>query len=124
MHTRDEEESLFPRLRQAAQGEDEIAEKADYALTIVARLQSDHEAADKRHLIIDDIGKRWLKNGTLPVTEVQALQHELRDLRAFYASHISAEDNELFPLSETILDENQLQDMGKEMVARRKEHAA
>jgi hemerythrin-like domain-containing protein len=124
MHTRDEEESLFPRLREATQGDNERAEKAKHALTIVNRLQTDHDAADKRHLIIDDIGKRWLKNGTLPATEVQALQHELRDLRTFYASHISAEDNELFPLSETILDENQLQDMGKEMAARRKEHAA
>ena len=120
MHTRDEEESLFPRLRQVAQSESELADKAKYALTIVARLQTDHDAADKRHLIIDALGNRWLQEGSLPTAEVQALQIELRDLRAFYASHISAEDTELFPLSESILEETQLQEMGKEMAARRK----
>lgn len=119
MHTRDEEESLFPRLRQIAKGDGEAAEKAKHAFSIVERLQTDHEAADKRHLVIDGIGSRWLKEGTLPAAEVQALQHELRDLRAFYASHITAEDATLFPLAETLLDKQQLQEIGREMAARR-----
>lgn len=120
MHTQDEEESLFPRLRHATQSEDDIAAKAHHALTIVVRLQTDHVAADKRHVVIDEIGRRWLRDGILPAAEVHALQIELRDLRTFYASHLTAEDDELFPLSEQILDETQLRDMGKEMAARRK----
>jgi hemerythrin-like domain-containing protein len=121
VHTQDEEESLFPRLRQLAQGRDESAEKAKHALSIVERLQADHEVADKRHLAIDEIGRRWLEKSTLSAEEVQRLQDELKDLRAFYTAHLAAEDGELFPLSETILDENQLAEMGREMAARRKE---
>ena len=119
MHTEDEEESLFPRLRQLADGVGESAEKATHALTIVQRLQADHEKADKRHLAIDAIGRRWLEAGTLPADQVQQLQSELRDLRGFYTAHLAAEDNELFPLSESLLDQTQLNEMGREMAARR-----
>lgn len=121
VHTLDEEESLFPRLRLLAQGEGEPAQKAKHALTIVKRLQTDHEIADKRHTAIDEICERWLAESALPAAEVQQLQGELRDLRAFYASHLAAEDDELFPLSKEILTGEQLQAMGREMAARRKE---
>lgn len=119
MHTEDEEESLFPRLRQIASGSDENADKATQALAIVERLHTDHEKADKRHLAIDAIGRRWLEAGQLPADEVQQLRHELRDLRAFYTAHLAAEDDELFPLSESLLSQSQLNQMGQEMAARR-----
>jgi len=119
MHTEDEEESLFPRLRAMAGGAGESAAKAAHAMSIVERLQADHEKADKRHLAIDAIGKRWLEAGTLPPDEVQQLQSELRDLRQFYTAHLAAEDDELFPLSESLLPQTQLDEMGREMAARR-----
>lgn len=120
MHTEDEEESLFPRMRKIAEGTDTSAEAARKAMDIVDRLHSDHKIADERHAAIDVIGQRWLDEGTLPADELEKLQEELRSLRAFYAEHIEVEDNHLFPVSEKVLSEEEIKAMGKEMAARRR----
>lgn len=119
LHNADEEESLFPRLRQMAQGETEIAIKAREALAIMDRLENEHEVAERRHNTIESIGNHWLDEGVLAEIEVQLLREELLSLREFYAAHIDLEDNQLFPLAAKLLDQKELESVGREMAARR-----
>lgn len=121
LHNADEEESLFPRLRQIAQGETEIAVKACEALAIMNRLESEHVAAEKRHNTIESIGNLWLEKDILPEMEVQLLRKEVLSLRKFYAAHIDLEDSQLFPLAAKLLDQKELESIGREMATRRGE---
>jgi hemerythrin-like domain-containing protein len=116
MHTADEEDSLFPRLRELAQGGNATAQ---HALATMERLESDHDAADVRHAVIDELGARWLEQSTLSAEETARLESELRALRLFYEAHIEVEDHELFPLAAGVLDAAQVEATGREMAARR-----
>lgn len=116
LHTADEETSLFPRLRELAQNGNETAQRA---LVVMERLEADHDAADLRHAEIDEIGTRWLEQSTLDAADVKKLETELRELRAFYAAHIAVEDTELFPLADEVLEENAVENLGREMASRR-----
>jgi hemerythrin-like domain-containing protein len=116
LHTADEEESLFPRLRERAEAGDATAQRA---LAVMAQLEADHDAADIQHAAIDEIGARWLEQSTLPAAEVAHLEAEARSLRKFYEAHIALEDNELFPLAGAVLASNAVENVGREMAARR-----
>lgn len=119
LHNADEEESLFPRLRQLANGNSPAAARARQALVIMDRLENDHELAEERHASIDAIGNRWIEKNVLSTSEVQELLNKLLWLRDFYAAHIALEDNELFPLAAQILDQKELEFIGREMATRR-----
>ena len=116
LHTADEEKSLFPRLRELAKNGNETAASA---LKVVARLESDHNAADEKHAVIDELGMRWQAGSTLESADVERLETELIELRAFYAAHIKVEDTELFPLAGTVLSEDSTEAIGREMAGRR-----
>lgn len=119
LHNADEEESLFPRLRQLAEGKTETAVKARAALAIMDRLETEHEVAEKRHDAIESIGNYWIEKGMLPETEVQLLHQEIISLRKFYAEHIELEDDQLFPLAAQLLVPQELEFIGREMATRR-----
>jgi hemerythrin-like domain-containing protein len=119
LHNADEEESLFPRLRQIAQGATEAAYTAREALTIMDRLETDHVAAEKHHEIIDALGNRWLEYGLLSRTEIELLREEILELRKFYAAHIALEDKKIFPLASKLLGTKELEAVGREMAKRR-----
>jgi hemerythrin-like domain-containing protein len=112
-HTRDEEVSLFPLLRQL----DQPAVRE--AMGKLAELEADHDAADQAHARVDAIGSQWLREGTLPTELVSELSSLLCDLRALYRRHIVVEDRELFPLAGRVLEPAQLASVGREMAQRR-----
>jgi hemerythrin-like domain-containing protein len=112
-HTEDEEESLFPRL----QADGSIETRA--ILSRMATLESDHRGAESAHAVVDRIGLQWLAEGSLPSEEGRTLISHLRSLHALYRIHISFEDNELFPLARRILEVDQIEQIGREMAARR-----
>jgi hemerythrin-like domain-containing protein len=116
LHTADEEASLFPRLRERARSGSEAARGA---VSVMERLEADHDAADARHALIDELGTRWLERGTLPAGDATRLETEARELRAFYTAHISVEDDALFPLAGETLDKAAVEAVGREMAARR-----
>ena len=116
LHTADEEDSLFPRLRASAQKGDTTAQSA---ITVIECLEADHDAADERHAVIDASGVRWLENNTLNEYDAAQLQDEARNLRAFYAAHIAVEDKQLFPLAEQVLAAKTTETIGREMASRR-----
>lgn len=116
LHTADEEASLFPRLRERAEKGDVTAQSA---LQVMERLEADHDAADERHAVIDELGLRWLETNALSAADSEKLESEARQLRAFYTAHIAVEDNELFPLAEKVLADDTTETIGREMAARR-----
>ena len=112
-HTADEEESLFPRLRASADPD------AQRALAVVQRLEADHETADAHHAAVNALCRRWLDEGQLQADEAAALREHLTALQALYQAHIAVEDRELFPAAARVLDAPALEQIGREMAARR-----
>jgi hemerythrin-like domain-containing protein len=108
-HTSDEEDSLFPRLREAA-----VA-----ALECLENLEGDHQAAARDHEIVDLLGTRWLTDGKLASEHAVELSEALTRLSSLYTRHITIEDTELFPLAAKVLPANQLAAVGREMADRR-----
>jgi len=111
-HTADEEESLFPRLRAAAQtqGKDCAA---------ISRLEGDHEHADRLHSQVDGLLEAWLREGSLPAERSTELGSILATLRELYREHIHMEETEVFPLAGSLLSPSNLSAVGLEMRARR-----
>jgi hemerythrin-like domain-containing protein len=112
-HTADEEESLFPRLRQI--------ESADMRalLARIESLEEEHVCADRSHGEVDDLGRSWLRDGTLPPEQASRLLTLLVQLRDLYRHHIATEDNEVFPAAAAALSAADRQVIGGEMASRR-----
>jgi hemerythrin-like domain-containing protein len=111
-HTADEEESLFPRIR-------ELGEAAHDVMQKIEALEADHIAAKRSHDLVEQLGQRWLCSGTLSTDETREFTAALRDLRATYERHIAIEDNEVFPLAARIVPADKLAEVGREMAERR-----
>jgi hemerythrin-like domain-containing protein len=112
-HTADEEESLFPRMRQSG-GEDVQSVLAD-----LERLEADHERVDELHREVDGLGERWLREGALPAEASDRLRSLLAQLAEIYGAHIRLEDSRVFPIAGRVLDAAAQQAVGREMAARR-----
>ena len=104
-HDRDEEESLFPRLRSFLRGEtasllEKLGAEHEELRTIWREMRPDIAAieAGKRSVLTPD---------------------GVRRLARAYLAHLDAEEALLFPLAAVRLDEADLQSIGKEMSARR-----
>ncbi len=112
-HTADEEESLFPRLRQTGEAE---------AIALLERMESlerDHECASKAHDDVDQMGQRWLDQGSLNSVDAARLVRVLDSLASLYRRHIEIEDSEVFPAASKILSAADRKSVGEEMAGRR-----
>lgn len=114
-HTADEEQSLFPRLRELAESDGRVRE----ALARIDALEADHHAADDAHAEIREWFERWLSVGSLAPVQVRRLENLLEMLEGLYARHIDVEDNQVFRLAAEVLDEEELEKIGREMAQRR-----
>jgi len=112
-HVQDEEDSLFPRLRNRRNA------KMSAALALVDRLEKDHSTVEAWHQEIDVLGSRWLDVGVLDSSSVSRFRQLARQLSELYAQHIQAEDSELFPVAASILPDSDLSAIGQEMARRR-----
>jgi hemerythrin-like domain-containing protein len=112
-HTRDEEESLFPRMLASTD------ERARSAKSLLEGLHDDHELADVAHAEVEALGSRWLSEGVLSSESTDRLSELLGRLRSTYEKHIAVEDNDVFPLAGRILSGTDLAAVGREMAARR-----
>lgn len=90
-HTADEEESLFPRLRQLRKPE------AAALLAKVDSLEEDHNCADRHHAEVDRLGQLWLQQGQLPAADADRFSALVSQLSELYRHHIGIEDREIFP---------------------------
>jgi len=113
MHTLDEEDSLFPRMR--AQQRPELYE----AIGQLQALEVDHHSTEAAHGEVEEQGRRWLTRGHLPDEAAERLSLVLDNLQAIYAAHIRQEDSEVFPLAAKLLEPSDIQALGREMAIRR-----
>jgi hemerythrin-like domain-containing protein len=110
-HTADEEESLFPRLRQL--------DSAEAIMRRIDSLEQDHECAQAAHDEVDRLGQLWLANGRLSPEEASRLSTVLEQLAQLYRHHIAIEDTEVFPFAASALPVSDRKSVGAEMAARR-----
>ncbi len=112
-HTADEEESLFPRLRQLKHPEIQAA------FAKLEQLEQDHRWAAPLHAEVDRLGARYLSTGGLSAVEVDAFRKAVAHLAVMYKLHISVEDECVFPLAARMLSDADKLAIAKEMAGRR-----
>lgn len=114
-HTEDEEVSLFPRLRAhgGVAGEDAIA--------AMAELESQHRAAEKLHAEFDEFVSNVPRDGSADPRELECFSGLVAELTTLYRPHILLENNLVFPIAARALPSSEIQALGEEMQARRKD---
>ena len=113
-HTADEEESLFPRLRQMHLPDVEAA------IERLELLEHDHLLAGSLHAEVENLGQRYLEAGRLESGGVEAFRKAIASLISIYNHHISIEDDLLFPLAALLLSPADKATIADEVAARRK----
>jgi hemerythrin-like domain-containing protein len=107
-HAADEEESLFPRLKEARQ------EQA------CAALAHEHQALDAAHAELEALGQALLRAGRfVDAADRERFSQVIAFLNATYAAHIRVEDDEVFPAAAEAVAADDLDRIGAEMAARR-----
>lgn len=96
-HTADEEESLFPRLRQMHLPDVEAA------IERLEPLEQDHFLAGSLHAEVEALGQRYLATGRLESTGIATFRKAIASLISIYKQHISIEDDLVFPLAARFL---------------------
>jgi len=110
-HTADEEESLFPRLRNGL---------GDSAFEELGRLEDDHQAAGGLHRTVETLYHKWIADRALTEDENRQLTASTEQLKRLYYEHIKVEEQTVFPRALKALDSHALAAMGQEFRARRK----
>lgn len=113
MHTADEEESLFPRLRQMFHPD------VESAIERLTPLEEDHRQAAIMHARVEELGQRCLREGKLSSAEAEVFGRTVADLMSIYTEHISLEDNLVFPLAAKLLSDTDKAAIAEEMATRR-----
>jgi iron-sulfur cluster repair protein YtfE (RIC family) len=108
LHSEDEEESLFPRLR-----------RTDAMWNRMDSLEQDHQCADGAHGELDRLGGLWQKAGSLSPADASRFDVVVRQLHVLYRHHIGVENDVLFPYAAAQLTSAELSAIGREMAARR-----
>ena len=112
-HTADEEESLFPRLRQV-QSAEVVA-----SLSQMDRLEEEHSAVAPLHARVERLGVEYLASGKLNAAEVREFRESVASLAEMYQQHIRIEDEVVFPLAARVLPEKEKAAIAEEMAKRR-----
>ncbi len=109
-HNADEEESLFPRLRQ---------EGAAIALENLESLEHDHRTADGLHATAESLYEKWIAAGSLSEEDYARLSSCAQSLQQLYKEHIQVEERVVFPMAAQLLDRNTVRTIGNEFRLRR-----
>ena len=113
-HTSDEEESLFPRLRQVHHPD------VESALIKLDSLEEEHRRAAPLHAEIERLGQQCLSRGSLSPGEAETFRKAVTILIAMYKEHIAVEDGLVFPLAARLLSRTVKSVIANEMATRRK----
>ncbi len=112
-HNADEEESLFPRLRQT--GGPELLP----GLGKLDELEQDHRDAAPLHAEVERFGQLCLAKGELSRRDANQFRQAVNTLQAMYREHISIEDDLIFPAAARALSKADRASIAAEMAARR-----
>lgn len=113
-HTADEEESLFPRLRQIQDPEVEAG------FSKLEQLEDEHRLAAPLHAEVDRLGAQYLSSGSLSSPDVADFRKAVASLASMYKQHITVEDSLVFPLAARMLSDAEKVAIAEEMAGRRK----
>ncbi len=119
-HNADEEESLFPRMRELARREPGARERIGRALEEIDRLEREHVEAGAIHAAVGAWYARWLRGEVPDEGAGRELAGETGKLRDMYSRHIQAEEELVFPLAAQVLDSAEIAAAGREVEARRR----
>jgi hemerythrin-like domain-containing protein len=114
-HTLDEEISLFPRLRDLA------GAAGREALAAMSDLEFQHRTAELLHSEFDDLVRYFPRDGSADTREVDYFNQIVSELAMLYRPHILLENNLVFPIAARVLPASEIQQIGKEMRARRED---
>ncbi len=109
-HTADEEQSLFPRLR----------ESAAESFQEIDRLEDDHHEANDLHGSVERLYSNWIETGRLEADETQQLLSQTARLKQLYSDHILVEETIVFARAIKVLDSRTIAAIGTEFRFRRK----
>ena len=112
-HTADEEDSLFPRLRQLDHPE------IHSAFSALDKLECDHRWAMSLHDKVERLGAQYLSIGKLSDDEIAEFRSSVASLAAMYKEHIRVEEELIFPLAARVLSNTEKTAIGIEMAGRR-----
>jgi len=112
-HTADEEDSLFPRLRQNQDTE------VQSSFSQLDRLENEHRWAAPLHAEVELLGKKYLLTGALSAAEVEKFRNAVAALASLYKRHITVEDSVIFPLAAHLLTQVEKIEIAEEMARRR-----
>jgi len=113
-HTADEEDSLFPRLRQLDHPE------IHSAFSAIDKLECDHRWTISLHDKVERLGAQYLSTGRLSDDEITEFRSLVASLTAMYQEHIRVEEELIFPLAARVLSDTEKTAIGIEMAGRRK----
>lgn len=108
-HNADEEESLFPRLREDAAAPSEA----------IHLLESEHRSAGQLHALTEQLYRSWIALGTLNAEKEIELLSATAELKTLYEAHIATEETLVFPHAAKVLGKDALAAIGREFKARR-----
>ena len=114
-HTEDEEVSLFPRLRERG------GAAGDEAIVAMSELELQHRAAEEMHKQLDEFVLTLPRDGSADARELECFSEMAAELMSFYRPHIFMENNLVFPIAGSVLPATEIQELGQEMRARRKD---
>ena len=114
-HTEDEEISLFPRLRGRG------GAGAEEALAAITKLESQHRIAERLHAELDEFVRSLPRDGSADGKDLDRFSAAVAELTTLYRPHIELENNFVFPVAARVLPANEIQALGEEMRARRKD---
>lgn len=112
-HTKDEEESLFPRLREIHGLE------IQSALSTLNSLEDEHQHANALHGEVHVLGMQCLEKGQLSSHEADRFRQAIGELVSIYGEHIRIEDDVVFPAARRALSSSQKSEIANEMASRR-----
>jgi hemerythrin-like domain-containing protein len=112
-HNADEENSLFPRLRQIQDGE------VQSSFAQLDRLEEEHRWAAPLHAEVERIGERYLLTSNLSAPEIENFRRTVARLASMYEQHIDIEDSVIFPLAARLLTASEKLAIAGEMASRR-----
>jgi hemerythrin-like domain-containing protein len=110
LHTADEEQSLFPRLRaQTITGDSEE----------LGLLEDNRCQADPLHALVETLYSTWISAGALRPENQLRLQSCTETLKRLFEQHIEIEEHIVFPRALQLLDGRTIAAIGEEFRARR-----
>jgi hemerythrin-like domain-containing protein len=109
-HNADEEQSLFPRLRESA---------AHHDFTEIPDLEGDHQDANRLHQQVETLYRKWIAAGALDLKDQDELSIATRHLKRLYTEHIRLEEQVVFPRAARVLTPEAIHAIGEEFRARR-----